>query len=446
MELWNPGVELMSRNEMQALQLEKLKRQLARVYAESPYYKSKFDKAKVDPAKLGSLDEIRHYPFFDKDEERASQEQSKEQFRHPLGMHITCDPKKVIRISSTSGTTGSPTFTGYTQKDREAVNETGSRCLWRMGARPGDVVMHAFVLSMWIAGTPVVDLIQNYGATVVPIGARSGLPRFAQIAQEVFPKMLICTPSYAEYLIDNLPEKAGVDAKDLGIERIMVAGEPGAGIPRVRERIEQGFGGATIYDTIGATGAVFLAACSSETYEGMHFVAEDYCLVEIVDPKTLEALPFADGVEGEIVYTGLEKECAPLIRWRDKDIVQVFTEPAKSGLPGFRFIIKGRADDMLLVRGVNVYPHAIKDVIASLAPRVTGLFKIVLDAPPPVVEPPLELRVEIAGGEDEAGVARDIEERIHELLRFRARVETVSAGTFEGTHHKTALFERRYEG
>ena len=226
MELWNPGIELMSREEMRALQLEKLKRQLVRVYQESPYYKSKFDQAKVDPAKLGSLDEIRRFPFFDKDEERASQEQSKEQFRHPLGMHVTCDPKKVIRISSTSGTTGSPTFTGYTQKDREAVNETGSRCLWRMGARPGDVVMHAFVLSMWIAGTPVVDLIQNYGATVVPIGARSGLPRFAQIAQEVFPKMLICTPSYAEYLIENLPGNAGVDAKDLGFERLMVAGEP----------------------------------------------------------------------------------------------------------------------------------------------------------------------------------------------------------------------------
>jgi phenylacetate-CoA ligase len=92
-----------------------------------------------------------------------------------------------------------------------------------------------------------------------------------------------------------------------------------------------------------------------------------------------------------------------------------------------------------------VYPHAIKDVIASLAPRVTGLFKIVLDAPPPVVEPPVKLRVEIAGGEDEAGVARDIEDRIHELLRFRTRVESVSAGTFEGTHHKTELFERRYE-
>ncbi|MFQ5792825.1 MAG: phenylacetate--CoA ligase family protein, partial [Acidobacteriota bacterium] len=352
-------MELMSREDMKKLQLAKLRKQLIRVYEASPYYKDKFDKAKVDPYKLRSLEDYRHYPFFDKEEERLSQEESRRRFRHPLGMHITCDPEKVIRLSSTSGTTGSPTFTGYTQKDREAVNETGARCLWRMGVRPGDVVLHAFVLSMWIAGTPVVDLLQNYGACVVPIGALSGLARFAQIAREVFPKMLDCTPSYAEHLIDHLPAKAGIEARDLGIQKLMVAGEPGGGIPHVRERIETGFGGATLYDTIGATGAVFLAACSSEFHEGMHFVAEDYCLFEAVDPKTLEVLPFEDGVEGEIVLTGLEKECAPLVRWRDKDIVQVFTEPARSGLPGFRFIIKGRADDMLLVRGVNVYAHAI---------------------------------------------------------------------------------------
>ena len=438
----------MPRDEMRALQLEKLKRQLTRVYEASPYYKAKFDRAKVHPDKLRSLEDLRYFPFFDKEEERRSQEESKRRFRHPLGMHITCDPKKVIRISSTSGTTGSPTFTGYTQRDREAVNETGSRCLYRMGARPGDVVMHAFVLSMWIAGTPVVDLIQNYGATVVPIGALTGVSRFAQIAREVFPKFLNCTPSYAEHLIEKLPEKAGIEAKDLGIEKIMVAGEPGGAIPRVRERIEKGFGGATLYDSIGATGAVFLAACSSEYYEGMHFVAEDYCIFEVVDPKTLEVLPFEDGVEGEVVLTGLEKECAPLIRWRDKDIVQVFTSPAKSGWPGFRFVVKGRADDMLLVRGVNVYPHAVKDVIAGFGSELTGRLQIVLEEPPPVAEPPLPVRVELEAvlpAERAETLRREIEEKLHELLRFRARVELVPPGTFEGTHHKSALFDRRYE-
>ena len=229
--LWNPKAELMDREELRKLQLEKLKKQLIRVYEESAYYKAKFDRHKVNPYQFRSLEQYRDYPFFDKEEERISQEESKEKMGHCLGMHITCDPKKVIRISSTSGTTGRPTFTGYTQKDREAVNETGARCMWRMGARPGDVVMHAFVLSMWIAGCPVVDLIQNFGACVVPIGALTGVERFAQIAREVFPTALNCTPSYAEYLIKNLPERAGVEAKDLGFKKIMVAGEPGGSIP-----------------------------------------------------------------------------------------------------------------------------------------------------------------------------------------------------------------------
>ncbi|MFH1090258.1 MAG: AMP-binding protein, partial [Pseudomonadota bacterium] len=360
--LWNPQAELMSQEELEQLQLQKLKKQLIRVYEQSPYYKNKFDQAGVNPYKFRSLEQYRDYPYFDKEEERISQEESKEKQGHCLGMHVTCDPKKVIRISATSGTTGRPTFTGYTQKDREVVNETGARCYWRIGLRPGDVIMHAFVLSMWIAGCPVVDLIQNFGACVVPIGALTGAKRFAQIAREVFPVGLNCTPSYAQYLIRKLPVEAGIEAKDLGFKKIGVAGEPGGSIPEIRQQIEDGFGGAKVYDTIGATGATFSAAISCEANAGMHFLASDYCVFEVVDPQTLEVLPFENGVEGEVVFTGLEKECAPLIRWRDKDIVQVFTEPCECGLPGFRYFIKGRADDMLLVRGVNVYPHAVRDV------------------------------------------------------------------------------------
>lgn len=450
-ELWNPEAESMPAAELETLQLAKLKRQLLRVYNESPYYRAKFDRAGVDPERFRSLAQYRDYPYFDKDEERRSQEESKLRAGHCLGMHITCDPRLVIRISSTSGTTGRPTFTGYTQKDREAVNETGARCLWRVGIRPGDVILHAMVLSMWIAGIPVADMYQNFGACVVPIGALTGVERFAQIAAEVFPKAMKCTPSYAEYLIKNLPERAGVEARDLGIEKIMVAGEPGGSIPHIRARIEAGFGGAKVYDSIGATGAVFSSSISCEANAGMHFVVGDYCYFEVIDPATLEPLPLEDGVEGEVVFTGLEKECAPLIRWRDMDIVQVFTTPCECGRPGFRYVVKGRADNMMLVRGVNAYPHAVKDVIAQFRPRVTGVMRIVLDAPLPVVQPPVLVRAEHASdlpAERIAPLAREIEKRIHDHLRFTARLELVPAGSIEerrGRTHKTDLFERRYE-
>jgi len=450
-DLWNPQTELMPRAEIRALQFEKLKKQLIRVYEESPYYKEKFTNAKVDPHKLKSWEQFGVYPFFDKEEERISQEESKEREKHPFGMHITCDPKKVVRVSSTSGTTGKPTFTGYTQKDREAANEVGARLMWRIGARPGDVVMHGFVLSMWIAGVPVVDLLQNLGACTVPIGALTGAKRFAQIAQEVFPVQLNCTPSYADYLIKKIPEEAGVEAKDLGIKRMMVSGEPGGSIPEVRQRLSQGFGGAEIYDAIGSTHAIFASSVSCSENAGMHFLADDYCLFELVDPETLEVIPFEDGAEGEIVLTGLEKECAPAIRWRDKDIVQVFTSPCACGKPGFRFVVKGRADDMLLIRGVNVYPHAIKDVVTSFYPKVTGNIQIVLNAPPPVVMPPLPVNVEIydkLSPHKADALREEIQDKIHDSLRFRAKVELVAHGTMEnriGSTHKSQLILKNYE-
>ncbi len=450
-DLWNPEIELMPQDEMRALQFEKLTKQLIRVYEESPYYKRKFTEAKVDPHKLSSWAQFGDYPFFDKEEERISQEASKEKMKHPFGMHITCDPKKVVRVSSTSGTTGKPTFTGYTQKDREAANEVGARLMWRIGSRPGDVVMHGFVLSMWIAGVPVVDLLQNLGACTVPIGALTGAKRFAQIAQEVFPVQLNCTPSYAEYLIKKLPKEAGIEAGDLGIKRIMVSGEPGGSIPEVRRRLSQGFGGAEIYDAIGSTHAVFVSSVSCEANAGMHFLADDYCLFELVDPETLEVIPFEDGAEGEIVLTGLEKECAPAIRWRDKDIVQVFTEPCACGRPGSRFVVKGRADDMLLVRGVNVYPYAVKDVVTGFHPRVTGNIKIILNEAPPVVKPPLPVKVEVVEGlppESSKGLAEEIEDKIHHSLRFRAKVELVEIGSLEGdvgATHKSQLIHKAYE-
>ena len=450
-DFWNPEIELMPAAEMRDLQFEKLKKQLVRVYEESPYYQRKFAAAGVNPHKLSSWDQFGDYPFFDKEEERVSQEASKEKMKHPFGMHITCDPKKVVRVSSTSGTTGKPTFTGYTQKDREAANEVGARLMWRIGSRPGDVVMHGFVLSMWIAGVPVVDLLQNLGACTVPIGALTGAKRFAQIAGEVFPVQLNCTPSYAEYLIKKLPEEAGIEAANLGIKRLLVSGEPGGSIPEVRQRLSEGFGGAEIFDAIGSTHAVFVSSVSCEANAGMHFLAEDYCMFELVDPETLEVIPFEDGAEGEIVLTGLEKECAPAIRWRDKDIVQVFTEPCSCGRPGFRFVVKGRADDMLLVRGVNVYPYAVKDVVTGFHPRVTGNIRIVLNEPPPVAKPPLPVEVEIMENiapEAVPDLAQEIEDKIHHDLRFRAKVELVDFGSLEsrvGATHKSQLIVNAYE-
>lgn len=443
--LWNPAIETMDIGEQRAMQLRLLQAQVQRVFEGSPYYRDKFTRAGVEPSQIKTLADVERLPFFDKDEERRSQEASREQFGHPFGLHITCSPQDVVRVSSSSGTTGSPTYTGYTEADRLVGYENVARLLRRIGVEQGEPVMHTMVLSMWIAGMPFAEGIAAYGAQLVPVGVLSGVERWAQVARDVRPGTILCTPSFAEHLIKVLPERAGLEPAELGVKRVLVCGEPGGSIPEVIKRIETGFGGARIYDLAGATGAHSPIAVSCEAQAGLHFLAHDSCLVEVVDPMTLEALPIEDGVEGEIVVTGLTKESAPLLRWREKDRVRIATAPCECGLPGFRLWLLGRTDDMLLVKGVNVYPAAVHDVVADFTPHVTGNMRIVKDSEAAVVEPPVRVKIETDAREDiPTNLAARIEDKIHHMLRFRAKVELVPAGslgTSIGQTHKRILLE-----
>ena len=446
--LWNPEKELMSRSETRALQLVKLKSLLNRVYEQSPYYRDKFDTAGVNPRNLKSLEHYQEYPFFDKDEERASQEASRETARHTFGLHITCNPRSVNRVSSSSGTTGSPTYSGFTLKDREITNDNQARALVRLGIEPGDVVMHASVLSMWIAGIPGVDSMMAYGVCLVPVGALSGVERVAQIARDTRPKSIKCTVSFAQYLAKHMQERTGIDPATLGLEKVVVFGEPGGSIPEIYEPLEKGFGGAMVHDIMGATGCHSPTGISCEEHNGIHFYAEDNAMFEICDPESLQSLPVEDGVEGEIVFTGLERECGPLIRWRDKDIIQVTTEPCRCGRPGPRMLFKGRVDDMLLVKGVNVFPNAVRDVINKTSDLTTGNIRIVKSGPGPVVPAPVLVKVEVKAGlpdQKKQALAGDLDNAIHHQLRFRATFELIDEGEFEllkGATGKTRLVEQ----
>jgi phenylacetate-CoA ligase len=446
-ELFNPAMELLDRQSLRTLQLEKLKKLVVRVYEQSPYYHDKLDRAGVDPYRLRSLDEYHDYPFFDKDEERLSQERSKQEAGHPFGLHVTCDPRLVNRISSSSGTTGSPTFSGFTRFDRELAAENCSRGMVRMGIEPGDVVLHASVISMWIAGMPAIDSMMAYGACVVPVGALSGVERVAQIASEVRPKMIRTTVSFARHLARTMEEKSGIDPQQLGVEKVVVTGEPGGSIEEIYSEIEAGFGGALCYDNMGATGCHSPTGVSCEEHAGIHFYAEDNAYFELVDPKTMSPLPIEDGVEGEIIFTGLERECGPLLRWRDKDIIQLNTAPCGCGRPGVRMTFKGRVDDMLLVRGVNVFPNAVRDVVNRLSLDTTGNVRIQKQESGAVVEPPVRLLVETRKGLSEAdrdGLAAKIVEAVHHQLRFRVEPLLQEEGVFNvlsGSTGKMRLVE-----
>jgi phenylacetate-CoA ligase len=442
---WNPAAEQLSRDELQALQWQRLGSQLEYVYRNSPFYRGRLDALGMTPGDVRTWDHFRQIPTMDKHDHREAQEESMERFGHPFGMLACAPPEKFILLNATSGTTGTPTLYTVTAHDLAILNELQARKFWRVGLRPGDRVLHGYSLSMFVGGVPLVEALKSFGACPIPVGAEVGTRRLLDFGMLVRPRMLLCTPSYAEYLAEKAPEIIGRPVRELGIEMLMCGGEPGAGLAEVRRRIETAYG-ARLYDAIGATHTFHGVACDLPEYQGMHLVSEDYCILELLDPETKRVVDLRDGATGEMVFTYLDMEGTPFVRYALGDVLQVATSPCECGWPGLRFKILGRSDDMLIVKGVNVYPAAMRNVVVSFAPQTTGQIRVVLDRPGHRVTPPLRLIVEhgaeVTGG-DLPKLKASIEQLMHEKLKVRPEIELVPAGTLERTTHKTKMIEVR---
>lgn len=424
------------------IQFERLKALLTRLYAAKPFWKERMDRAGIDPARLASLDEYsRLMPIMDKAERRKLVEEcggALEMADRTIAVPI----EDVVLLAATSGTTGEPTPYPHTAHDIELMSNLFARLAWRAGIRPGDRIVHAFGLSMWLAGVPYVQFLQKCGATVLPVGAEGGSERLLRFIRQFHANVLFGTPSLVEHLIEKAPELIGAPVSSLGIKTIICAGEPGAGIPEVRAKIEQAYG-AKLYDHGGGLGL----SCHCDEYQGMHHVAEDYYYFELVDPATHEPLAFEHGARGLAVQTSLDHEGMLWVRETFGDIVEVLTEPCACGQAGFRYKVVGRADDMLKVKGVMVYPAAIEGVIAGFVPRVTGEFRIVLTEAPPRVVPPLKLRIE-HGADVEQGaldtLAAEIDAAMRSRLKISPSIEWLPPFSLERAMGKTQLFQRDY--
>jgi phenylacetate-CoA ligase len=411
----------------------------------SAFYRERFDECGVDPATIRTVDDLNRLPIFvTPDVHRVSQEESLANEGHPFGTFLCVDPTEVVSVSSTSGTTGDPTFYPFTAKDVATTDGLWARALSFIGVRPGDRVVHAFGLSMYLAGVPLVRALERMGAMAVPVGAEAGSDKLLNMIRLIRPRVLACTPSYAEHLLERVSEATGGGADSLGVEMIVCAGEPGAGLPEVRQRLESGWG-ARVFDLLGGAHGIMMASADTVEYGGMYVLGDDSSVsTQLVDPVTKEPIDVVDGAVGERVKTSLVWEAAPPLRYSVGDVYRVLTSPPVEGPPGNRVMVLGRVDDLLIVKGVKVYPAAVKDLVNGFAPEVTGALRIVLDGPPPRVTPPLRLRVECAVGLDERDredLARRIGAAMHDKLTIRPEVELVSAGTLPRTSHKQQLIE-----
>jgi phenylacetate-CoA ligase len=430
--------------ELRELQWQKLQARLDAAYRVAPYWRRRFRQAGVTPSDIRTWEEFAgRIPVFTKDDYRQLADEHAGHLPAILADLMGPDAQNLVAIAATSGTTGEPTPYPLSPKDLHLWGELVRRGAWRAGLRPGDCVLQAFGLSMFLAGVPVCMALAEMGVCALPVGAEAGTATILKFARLFRPRGLMCTPSLAEYLMQTA-EQDDVDLRELGIEIVICGGEPGAGVPAVRSRIEAAFG-ATLYDFFGALGA----SCGCPEYAGMHWIVGDLAVMELVDPETHELLPFEDGAEGLAVYTPLEAPGLLGIRQSNGDVARVHTGECVCGMTGWRYELIGRTDDMLKVKGVMVYPGAISDVVKSFVPRVTGEFRIVLTDPPPRVTPPLRLKIEYGSGFDdtqlpalEAEICGEMQRRV----KIRPAIEWLEPNALERSTKKTQLLETAYAG
>lgn len=438
-EYWNQEIETMPRDQLRELQEKKFLKQLQYVLSNSLFYQEKFKEAGLKKGDIKSLDDLPKIPFTTKDDLRKSQEEAP-----PLGKHVAVPMDKVIRVHSSSGTTGVPSFVGITKRDRQIWTDIVARVHWTEGVRPNNRVIHGFGLSFFVGGLPLKDAIEEIGAIFVPIGTGAS-DRLITSIQRIKGDVLLCTPSYGLYLAEYARNKMGIDPGKLGIKLMCVGAEPGGGIPGVRKRLEEEWN-CQVRESVGNADAAptFLAECKYKT--GNHEVAPDYVITELIDPDTSQVLQWKDGTEGEAVYTHIERECVPLLRFRTRDRFIVWSSPCECGRTGYRVRCIGRTDDMLIVLGVNVFPSAVKDVISSMRPQLSGDIQILLDKPPPKVDPPLKIQAEYAKGVTElAALKKQAEELLRDKLIVAAQVELVPEGTLPRFEMKAQLLKKLYE-
>lgn len=445
----NNAFNSMGPEQIRNYQEQRLVIQIEYAYSNSDFYRRRFKAVGAEPGDIKTLDDYYRLPvLMDKEQERLSQAESVERHGHPFGSHLCCSPEDVAITATTSGTSGLPTFT-YTlaQDDIYNLAPAVSLMVAQAGLGWGDRMLFSYALGIYATSVALPPL-RRAGILPIDVDVRTGADGILMYAGLTKPSGAMTTPSLAQYLVHRAQD-LGQDVADLKLQGLFLVGEIGVGVPGVKRFLEDSYG-CRIYDWIGPAGQTLAFSCDSDEYYGMHAVSPDMDLypLDLVDPETKKHIDAGDGAEGEAIYTSLRRKALPLVRYASGDVVRIATGPCPGcGFTGARLFITGRSDDMLIVKGVNVYPAAIKRIINEFSPDVTGEMRIVLSTPPPRVEPPLVLKVEFGEHVREAdltGLEQRITKELHNRIRVTPRIEWVPANTIERAVAKTPLFERQY--
>jgi phenylacetate-CoA ligase len=434
-----PGADFLDLSELRSIQKRRWRTQAAHVRRHSDFYRALYGA----PLRLtGEIEQLTELPFTDKEQLRESQR------RHPpFGDYLAADPVSIMRMHRTSGTTGSAMNLALSRSDALMTAAVGGRSQSASGLGPGHRVVHCLNYQLWMGGYTDHASLEATGAMVIPygVGNSRGL---IEVIRELDVTAISCTPSYPAVLEQTIArEFPGLNPKDLGLQLGLFGGEPGLDEPAFRRRLEETWGFAARNSNYGVTDVLCNFAGQSTTDNDLHLVALDVLYPELIDPGTGQVKSWREGESGELVLTHLAKECQPLVRFRTGDIVTLTgTGKARCGRTAPRFRVTGRSDDMVVVRGINVFPVMIAGVI-NKHPVLSGSYRIRLAEPPPYDLLPVE--VEIAESEPgqpapAADIAEDIERDIKRYIGVTARVEVLPVGSLPRTEGKTRHVIREY--
>lgn len=420
---YQPDIETMSREDLEALQLERLQALVKRVYEKIPFYKESFDKAGISPEDIKSLADLTKLPFTVKQDMRDA---------YPFGL-FAVPRKEVVRVHCSSGTTGTATVVGYTQKDLENWGDCFARALYGAGCGPDSTLQIAYGYGLFTGGLGAHNGGERAGCTVLPMST-GNTKRQVRLMKDFDVDCLCCTPSYA-LNIAEVAEEEGYDIREFPIHAGILGAEPCS--EATRAEIEQKMG-IQFYDIYGLSEVMGPGvACECEKQHGLH-VCEDQFIIEILDPKTLQPVP--DGEWGEVVFTTLCKECSPLVRYRTRDISRILVGECECGRTFRRMDrIAGRTDDMMILRGVNVFPSQIEEEIVSF-PEIASQYQLILTTKGTLDH--AELRVETVPEFPFDEIRRleklkkDLQKALKENLQIAVDVKIVEPKTIERAEGK----------
>ena len=432
--IWDREVETEMHDQAFARAAAAWEKQFRHLMDHSSFYTHKFRDAGIAGSEL-SLKDIAKLPFSTKQELKQAMDESP-----PFGSNLCVPPDQVKRVYQTSGTTGAPSVLALTKADVEAWTAIGTRTYFATGIHDHSSVLTTFGAGPFVAGHTHF-VLSRIGCRSVPV-APGDTDRVMFGLKAGLADTLLSTPSFAQYLANRM-EKVESDQRFTELTHVVTGGEPGGGIPAIRDHIQTVLG-VTVTEVmgIGDIAPSLFGECPQQ--QGMHFCGGGHVWVELVDPKSHEPITIEPGAVGELVYTHLTREAMPVVRFLGGDIARIEGSPCGCGRATFRMRVIGRRDDMFIVRGVNAYPSAVLAVVGTFRPRVTGRARVIRKTAETSIAPPVPIEVEVPEGhEADRVLAEEIETAIRAKLIFRAKVALVPEQEFGESGYKTKLTVER---